>query len=155
MFDFNPRSLAGATNKALRASYVQLVFQSTLPRGSDIADSSSLLARCWLFQSTLPRGSDSYVIDWDNNVADFNPRSLAGATWARLKPSPMLVYFNPRSLAGATPSRWAAAIPALRFQSTLPRGSDMYKSSSSILVSVFQSTLPRGSDTQSTLKKLR
>ena len=77
------------------------------------------------FQSTLPRGSDFFSYITSNIGADFNPRSLAGATllvilllmsmlfqstlprgsdretWSRANPG---VNFNPRSLAGATES---------------------------------------------------
>ena len=119
--NFNPRSLAGATSVTI----------ITLP---------SLL-----FQSTLPRGSDQSLICAMTIIFNFNPRSLAGATLnGRLLsdadkisihapsrerpstsalPSPVKLHFNPRSLAGAT----ILYLPYqfhLVFQSTLPRGSD-------------------------------
>ena len=78
-----------------------LLFQSTLPRGSDQA-AQSPLTQAAIFQSTLPRGSDrvrcagkqirlyisihapsrerqksAYHV---RRLHDFNPRSLAGAT---------------------------------------------------------------------------
>ena len=53
---FNPRSLAGATPEFL---------------GSH----SSMI-----FQSTLPRGSDGYGLPLYSSAVNFNPRSLAGAT---------------------------------------------------------------------------
>ena len=78
----------------------QIIFQSTLPRGSDSNTNKQRLARV-LFQSTLPRGSDDQsVITLRGNI-NFNPRSLAGATDKR---------------------EWTLA--AKKFQSTLPRGSD-------------------------------
>ena len=40
---------------------------------------SRLTAR--LFQSTLPRGSDFRAYNVRAGQANFNPRSLAGATW--------------------------------------------------------------------------
>ena len=55
---------------------------------------------------------------------NFNPRSLTGATWA---PPPLNVSgkdFNPRSLTGATLLRTACS-PRNAFQSTLPYGSDI------------------------------
>ena len=77
--NFNPRSLAGATalftRKIITRSIsihapsrerpvlalclaAQVLFQSTLPRGSDVCTWRTVPA--WtLFQSTLPRGSDS------------------------------------------------------------------------------------------------
>ena len=100
------------------------LFQSTLPRGSD-------QNKLWLpgvlikFQSTLPRGSDPALLAALMAISDyFNPRSLAGATLARLGDALGLSIsihapsrerqlaitsfvlprwnFNPRSLAGAT-----------------------------------------------------
>ena len=54
---FNPRSLTGATNSRNDPAETEILFQSTLPHGSDTA----ALADGWkkLFQSTLPHGSDS------------------------------------------------------------------------------------------------
>ena len=77
-----------------------VVFQSTLPRGSDLA---ALWAEQAIngFQSTLPRGSDYSAPFAGYSIADFNPRSLAGAT--ELKRLQKLKQ---------------------QFQSTLPRGSD-------------------------------
>ena len=78
----------------------------------------------YLFQSTLPRGSDLLDAQAMTVPIDFNPRSLAGAT---LRPSLMLIleimYFNPRSLTGATGGGIVAQLLE-QFQSTLPRGSD-------------------------------
>ena len=56
-----------------------------------------------LFQSTLPRGSD---LIWEQHRrcsnGYFNPRSLAGATMQQPMPMALKGNFNPRSLAGAT-----------------------------------------------------
>ena len=35
-YDFNPRSLAGATDFIIIVSHIFILFQSTLPRGSDL-----------------------------------------------------------------------------------------------------------------------
>ena len=75
---FNPRSLAGAT-AAVHYCLDMIIFQSTLPRGSDICIES--------------------CFDFNQN---FNPRSLAGATLTLNKFMKKSSYFNPRSLAGAT-----------------------------------------------------
>ena len=119
--NFNPRSLAGATvgdigvpenvgisihapSRERRSlhSLIRplLIFQSTLPRGSDhklifavlssiisihapsrerhnLPLCSSLLLQ---FQSTLPRGSDPQANIRRSVFDNFNPRSLAGAT---------------------------------------------------------------------------
>ena len=78
-----------------------LVFQSTLPYGSDrlqlTLDSSFLV-----FQSTLPYGSD------------VPPRAALSYH----------LYFNPRSLTGATSNTGHRKIFIQKFQSTLPYGSD-------------------------------
>ena len=77
--DFNPRSLAGATF-LMRMLDVTKVFQSTLPCGSDRDGKLQpmLTAR---FQSTLPCGSDLHYLKIRNRNTNFNPRSLAGATF--------------------------------------------------------------------------
>ncbi len=96
-------------------------FQSTLPRGSDRKHTFKF-AECVisihapsrerqysrlknnlteLFQSTLPRGSDTSSGFFFCPEVDFNPRSLAGATWS-------INLITCRKI----------------FQSTLPRGSD-------------------------------
>ena len=63
----------------MRPAALPLIFQSTLPCGSDI------LCRCWWlmlgpFQSTLPCGSDRDHAQHRQRFVYFNPRSLAGAT---------------------------------------------------------------------------
>ena len=97
---FNPRSLTGAT-VTTATSLKLMLFQSTLPRGSD-----KLKLPCTMlpivFQSTLPRGSDLF----QNGVEN-----------------PFYFNFNPRSLAGATLPLFPL-ITTLEFQSTLPCGSD-------------------------------
>ena len=85
---------------ALIKQFGKLVFQSTLPRGSDsfgwfagdmlnnfnprsLAGATQGVLSCVLllvFQSTLPRGSDPYYPYYPKALFYFNPRSLAGAT---------------------------------------------------------------------------
>ena len=163
---FNPRSLAGATlSSALQANVARisihapsrerlhdlgvgdfvLIFQSTLPRGSD-PYGPFLREVNILFQSTLPRGSDVIIFHKIDRNSNFNPRSLAGATGYNLFRSPTLEFqstlprgsdqetcvvvfacnnFNPRSLAGAT-CPMSLKLITIIFQSTLPRGSDQW-----------------------------
>ncbi len=97
--NFNPRSLAGATQPA------------------------APIARQHQFQSTLPRGSDASALIKPLIRKDFNPRSLAGATIPLVGLSRRSDYFNPRSLAGAT-ILLLCIYHCVVFQSTLPRGSD-------------------------------
>ena len=78
-FNFNPRSLAGATISAKTQISSSFRFQSTLPRGSD-EDSLISPFSLSLFQSTLPRGSDLPSGLHQRYGRYFNPRSLAGAT---------------------------------------------------------------------------
>ena len=100
-------------------------------------------------------------------VTNFNPRSLAGATYFLIKHSLLTENFNPRSLAGATVYNYYAIARHQVFQSTLPRGSDNLENLKGGLKHIsihapsrerlwdalynlkgllFQSTLPRGSD---------
>ena len=99
------------------------------------------------FQSTLPRGSDGDSVSCGGSVAisihapsrerqcatgrfiirtcaNFNPRSLAGATLLTGGMTVSAIDFNPRSLAGATLSH-TRRYGTKKFQSTLPRGSDI------------------------------
>ena len=140
---FNPRSLAGATCRSASRQEKRQGFQSTLPRGSDFdcfpfvdfllisihapsrerqtdASPSQIASR---FQSTLPRGSDACASAPSRPRPDFNPRSLAGATWPFMALPHVPQNFNPRSLAGAT-SLCLLCVSSWIFQSTLPRGSD-------------------------------
>ena len=144
---FNPRSLAGAT-VAYNVSGDTMLFQSTLPRGSD--DTS--LWRCTaaaVFQSTLPRGSDMASLLLIALLVIFQSTLPRGSDYSCVCNCVVRIYFNPRSLAGATslkqlshrctaisihaPSRERPllaspyALPN-EFQSTLPRGSDSLRS---------------------------
>ena len=85
----------------MNGQFVACIFQSTLPRGSDLKPD---VADCVtnIFQSTLPRGSDIIFISITSGIGNFNPRSLAGATLMCHKAT-----------------EWNE-----QFQSTLPRGSD-------------------------------
>ena len=92
-FDFNPRSLAGATKNGCKLN-ITVRFQSTLPRGSD-AGYNLFRSPTLEFQSTLPRGSD--VTIWPKLLQrrNFNPRSLAGATAGyNLFRSPILISIH-------------------------------------------------------------
>ena len=99
--DFNPRSLAGATN------FWQQVFNS-----KDISIHAPSRERL----SSVP-----FVLA---HLEHFNPRSLAGATTISHFIVVYRHYFNPRSLAGATALLCLIVLMVL-FQSTLPRGSDI------------------------------
>ena len=98
--NFNPRSLAGATEQRLTLG-ASLIISIHAPSRERLA------------------GVDK--VSYDDN---FNPRSLAGATSFRQGSYMINGYFNPRSLAGAT-QRLLIVKLVLLFQSTLPRGSDL------------------------------
>ena len=104
------------------------------------------------FQSTLPRGSDSSAARGSLRAADFNPRSLAGATFREAFQIQRWYDFNPRSLAGATMVSVGDFSSEL-FQSTLPRGSDIINGYIVNRNIKFQSTLPRGSDLYADIKR--
>ena len=99
IWNFNPRSLAGATSKRLLLR-IKLRFQSTLPRGSDV-----------------------------DNMEIFAPIVISIHAPSRERPlskrfSAIARHFNPRSLAGATFKIFEPWNSMVAFQSTLPRGSD-------------------------------
>ena len=123
-----------------------------------------------IFQSTLPCGSDVHPLSQKSLKHDFNPRSLAGATSISVIRIVSPFYFNPRSLAGATTTFKRICGWLLTFQSTLPCGSDFKRWKMSLaeknfnprslagatdakymsvfMYRIFQSTLPCGSDKQ-------
>ena len=131
---FNPRSLTGATG-APPAQPFDVVFQSTLPHGSD-----------W-FRRPL-RWSDRH----------FNPRSLTGATkFDAHQPATVVFSIHAPSRERLCPK--IKETPPLCFQSTLPHGSDIPPATAPAADPIFnprieeelrfrrfQSTLPRGSD---------
>ena len=91
IFDFNPRSLTGATGNVNGGYLDEVIFQSTLPYGSDICGN-------WLwiggetFQSTLPYGSDCIK----TNYFSIN---LSQAFFAnRLNSNTQEFYFDVRKL---------------------------------------------------------
>ena len=84
----------------MSSTTIVLIFQSTLPHGSDrwysILNISHLL-----FQSTLPHGSDLGMSARLSTTPNFNPRSLTGATRCM-----------------------TLTLLSVAFQSTLPHGSE-------------------------------
>ena len=119
--NFNPRSLAGATQMNTYL-YELSLFQSTLPRGSDITLISQLSFSLYFNPRSLA-GATGWGLYPDFNASIsihapsrerpnylkgvraweyFNPRSLAGATLPGILGSMLVGHFNPRSLAGAT-----------------------------------------------------
>ena len=143
-FDFNPRSLAGATKNGCKLN-ITVRFQSTLPRGSD-AGYNLFRSPTLEFQSTLPRGSD--VTIWPKLLQrrNFNPRSLAGATEInkhkdcnslisihapsrerhnKLFSEAVIELISIHAPSRERPGRWAGRLVQVQFQSTLPRGSDI------------------------------
>ena len=80
LYHFNPRSLTGATNPARRLAKVTLYFNPRSLTGATVITFTTLFSGV-LFQSTLPHGSDHYCpVETCACRYDFNPRSLTGAT---------------------------------------------------------------------------
>ena len=98
--NFNPRSLAGATDAHIRWSPVTGISIHAPSRERPLI--ALVLSAVAVFQSTHPRGSDLRNNININTVGNFNPRSLAGATKPFIHYITSLTNFNPRSLAGAT-----------------------------------------------------
>ena len=132
---------------------------------------TSSVANKLRFQSTLPCGSDNPpVVQICIQTADFNPRSLAGATeqvkadtiahlqisihapsrerrYSLILVSRRYLIFQSTLPRGSDERRYPADVyDNSAFQSTLPRGSDEPFMASNIFATIFQSTLPRGSD---------
>ena len=98
--NFNPRSLAGATYATNRVTQDSGISIHAPLRERRTAAGVNLVVS--LFQSTLPCGSDAPFLYLNSGYADFNPRSLAGATGKTKVLIVSITHFNPRSLAGAT-----------------------------------------------------
>ena len=97
---FNPHSLAGATQASTTSGGGCLIFQSTLPYGSDVNHAEEPIETLRISIHAPSRERQ---------------RRLAAIRRIR--------HFNPRSLTGATNARNNAAL-SREFQSTLPCGSD-------------------------------
>ena len=141
---FNPRSLAGATY-CIYDRKGELIFQSTLPRGSDKLDSSYLPLE-FDFNPRSLAGATRLRLPISHVPGHFNPRSLAGATPLRRKAHNVLIYFNPRSLAGATTSPLIFCACANGISIHAPSRERLMISCTMLSTTIFQSTLPRGSD---------
>ena len=143
---FNPRSLTGATFLFFFWFFCYIIFQSTLPHGSDDKPPVDRVIAVQ-FQSTLPHGSDLRSPYSPQQRKHFNPRSLTGATALLERAPPMrdisihapsrerlqaiLSYIPSRFISIHAPSRERLKIfeprnSVITFQSTLPHGSDYY-----------------------------
>ena len=123
---------------------LNLLFQSTLPRGSDTGylppvrallisihapsrerpDTLKSHKYSCLFQSTLPRGSDAPLVSASCTKSYFNPRSLAGATQLRFQQI-RLIFISIHAPSRERLLSVEAVTQTILFQSTLPRGSDL------------------------------
>ena len=77
------------------------LFQSTLPRGSDLSKGWKPRRRYYFNPRSLA-GATGNIRQLSIISSNFNPRSLAGATRLISLMRRRKQYFNPRSLAGAT-----------------------------------------------------
>ena len=123
---------------------VSLLFQSTLPRGSDlIIGPHATITQISIHAPSRERPILTTFSPHSHNISihapsrerlilflmngfvtNFNPRSLAGATRYIDHKGDLQHHFNPRSLAGATFKGSKCFLNRFIFQSTLPRGSD-------------------------------
>ena len=107
-------------------------------------DSCAYVARYIIFQSTLPHGSDILTLESSLLFSDFNPRSLTGATPRQGLKGCDCLYFNPRSLTGATQK--FDSLPTLNPISIHAPSRERRHTAVTLYVLGFQSTLPHGSD---------
>ena len=146
--NFNPRSLAGATFNSPKYGSIVTLFQSTLPRGSDIAAKCLCTAginnfnprslagatvhgvqagcKAVQFQSTLPRGSDK-----NRRCLAAVHRDISIHAPSRERQIVSKQYQTHKKISIHAPSRERHEYRKYHanqqlFQSTLPRGSDMH-----------------------------
>ena len=143
-WNFNSRSLAGATDKAV--SFVQLAIISIHAPSRERLQLHDYSLVPLLFQFTLPRGSDRLVVA----CVAAGSISIHAPSRERLHcdadDGTVITYFNSRSLAGATALGSTQTSTFSEFQFTLPRGSDCAVPLNGQTAAPFQFTLPRGSD---------
>ena len=119
---FNPRSLTGATFKAITLHINTLNFNPRSLTGATQISSGCQSNHSYFNPRSLAGATDCSCLLIFRRI-HFNPRSLAGATQRQRNYHHQRRYFNPRSLAGAT-LMLAVVLVILKFQSTLPCGSD-------------------------------
>ena len=143
---FNPRSLAGATRHAagfLYTSYISI----HAPSRERPFDSCAYVARYIIFQSTLPRGSDFVVLSEDSATVsvDFNPRSLAGATDSGYL-VPIFVDISIHAPSRERRIKYNSSERYRRISIHAPSRERLLLTGRNLILLQFQSTLPRGSD---------
>ena len=100
VWNFNPRSLTGATiTTSLDGRTWQISIHAPSRERQAYIKEQMITVE---FQSTLPHGSDLFLLSFFILPANFNPRSLTGATFVLSHRRFLCCYFNPRSLTGAT-----------------------------------------------------
>ena len=110
--DFNPRSLAGATNVAL-AALVDSAISIHAPSRERLIGIKQQ-PELTLISIHAPSRERRAGVDFKQcSRCNFNPRSLAGATWMFRGIRQLLSNFNPRSLAGATPGLTLSNAPGV------------------------------------------
>ena len=147
--DFNPRSLAGATCRLCQADH-GVIFQSTLPCGSDLANADELLTSAIsihaplrerlaiqiiieimaAFQSTLPCGSDIVSDTVVKYLLEFQSTLPCGSDLdneATFLNNMISIHAPLRERR----AHWSSRCIWSRFQSTLPCGSDRLTSTPS------------------------
>jgi len=118
---FNPRLRAGGDKTILDKGLIEILFQSTPPRGRR-PDGATTIYRLPWFQSTPPRGRRPTTTRSPSARAGFNPRLRAGGDVRLVFCVVFVVCFNPRLRAGGDGTVPNGSSTRYQFQSTPPRG---------------------------------
>ena len=99
--DFNPRSREGSDRIKVSRLPMEVIFQSTLPRGERLLQ-LVFFGRCSLFQSTLPRGERHFEVYEGKDHTEFQSTLPRGERHNyTLTYQSHSHYFNPRSREGS------------------------------------------------------
>ena len=146
-FNHQPISIHAPSRErhsACSAACSYSIFQSTLPHGSDLASGFSPFSDS-IFQSTLPHGSDQRLRSRFACTMKFQSTLPHGSDHNEFLSVHILQHFNPRSLTGATIARIVVA--AITHISIHAPSRERRNIGQLIIISrTFQSTLPHGSD---------
>ncbi len=139
---FNPRPRAGGKEEESGRWWEIMKFQSTPPRGGQVAMFAWFVLHL-LFQSTPPRGGQGPAQGHRRHSASFNPRPRAGGKLVITVCRPYSDVSIHAPARGARPSTTPSHTPP-SFQSTPPRGGQAMTAEIVRNTMQFQSTPPRG-----------
>ena len=123
--DFNPRSREGSDCTWQLISVLDLLFQSTLPRGERRGNDKQGIQKCRISIHAPARGATDSLIFLCYNLINFNPRSREGSD---LHPDytdlPLYPDFNPRSREGSDDGKISSVTSNRYFNPRSREGSD-------------------------------